>query len=103
MSNPNMHFLKCNKQNIFNMLRSIEYPAIVVDTEFFNKGHHNKCKLPVKLYSKNQKNIVYALSYLIIENKNSFNVKLNNINEYSLTKQKAPQVNLRRFFLRFPV
>ncbi|WHL49647.1 hypothetical protein HYE36_06270 [Mycoplasmopsis bovis] len=48
MSNPNMHFLKCNKQNIFNMLRSIEYPAIVVDTEFFNKGHHNKCKLPVK-------------------------------------------------------
>ncbi|TKA59434.1 hypothetical protein MBOVa_3220 [Mycoplasmopsis bovis 8790] len=82
-----MHFLKCNKQNIFNMLRSIEYPAIVVDTEFFNKGHHNKCKLPVRIYSKNQKNIVYALSYLIVENKNSFNVKLNDIKELFITKK----------------
>ncbi|WP_041361964.1 hypothetical protein [Mycoplasma mycoides] len=56
-----------NKKEITKILNQINWPAIIVDTEFFNKSH-NKEEIQPTLYNDTQKDLVYILQYSFAKN-----------------------------------
>ncbi|ADR24405.1 conserved domain protein [Mycoplasma leachii PG50] len=54
-----------NKKEITKILKQISWPAIIVDTEFFNKSH-NKEELQPTLYNDNEKDCKFGLYFTIL-------------------------------------
>ncbi|KNG79648.1 hypothetical protein [Mycoplasma sp. HU2014] len=65
-----------NKKEVSNELKKIKWPAIIVDTEFFNRSHNTDNITPT-LYDEQQKDLVYILQYSFAKNMNEIYYRVN--------------------------
>lgn len=56
-----------NKEEIKKGLKDIKFPAIIMDTEFFNKSH-DRSGIKHPLYNEKNKDLVYVLQYSFAKN-----------------------------------
>ncbi|WP_043645703.1 hypothetical protein [Mycoplasma putrefaciens] len=93
----NFQYFYIDKKQTLEELKKIKWPAIIVDTEFFNKSH-NYDNLEPTLYDENQKDLVYVLQYSLAKNMNEIYYRVNRKAIKSLTiKRNFKDLNYNFF------
>ncbi|WP_338971114.1 hypothetical protein [Spiroplasma endosymbiont of Panorpa germanica] len=64
----NHQFFKIDRPKLNSYLNQIKFPAIVIDTEFFNHSHDRNDPNNEKLYNENRKDVVVVFQYSFISN-----------------------------------
>ncbi|ATZ18032.1 hypothetical protein [Mesoplasma melaleucae] len=77
-----------NFEGLKNKLKEIKFPVIILDTEFFNRSHDFE-KIEPKLYSENEKDIVYLMNYSFAKSFNEVQTRNNHksINSLSIRRK----------------